>query len=784
MRFFLDRRTLLAGSSFLAMAGFPGIGQAWAKTSGVAGPKLTPAPLSSVKLSPSIFADAQAANRDYLASLDPERFLHNFYLSAGLDAPKPGYGGWESNGIAGHSLGHWLSAVSIIVANTGDGELTTSLDHCLAEMARIQRAHGDGYCGGTTVERDGEILDGKIVFEEVRRGEIRSGGFDLNGGWVPLYTWHKIHAGLIDVHRLTNHATALPIMLGIADYLGTILEGLDETQLQRVLDAEHGGLNEAYADTYALTGDPRWLRLARRIYHRAVLDPIVAGEDRLAGLHANTQIPKVLGLARINEVSSDESFANAARFFHDTVFDHHTYVIGGNSDREHFGPPDQRADRLSHATCEACNTYNMLKLNRTLFGWAPDARLVDLYENAQLNHIMAHQRPDDGRFVYFMPLAPGARRIYSEPEDSFWCCVGSGMESHAKHADSIFWGNDNALSVNLYIPSRLDWDVPGLGITMDTPMPFEGRATLTVERAPAADRTIALRIPGWAHDATVELNGRAITPVEQAGYALIRRKWSAGDRIALTLPMRLSVEATPDDPSVVAFKHGPLVLAADLGPTDEEFAGLGPALVKRGSAGDLLSPGADGINYAAKGAMGEHLRLQPFFNAYDRRAAVYFPTFSPDEWASNRDTYLKTLEADRALAERTLDTLFLGEMQPERDHAFAPSRSEVVNWNGRAARRVPPGDSVSFRMLRHKGPAVLQVLVHRADADKRFRIKIDGKAYSDAWPDPVGEREFVMLQYPVPGRNAASTRHVDVEITALEEQALLYEIAMLAAVDP
>lgn len=745
---------------------------------------MSAAPLTAVTLLPSIFADAQAANRDYLASLDPERFLHNFYLSAGFDAPKPSYGGWESKGIAGHSLGHWLSGVAMIIANSGDGELKACLDHCLAEMARIQLAHGDGYCGGTTVERNGTVVDGKIVFEEVRRGAISSGGFDLNGGWVPLYTWHKIHAGLIDVHRLTDHPRAMPIMLGLADYLGTILEGLDEAELQQVLNAEHGGLNEAYADTFDLTGNPRWLRLARRIFHRAVLDPIVAEEDRLEGLHANTQIPKILGLARIHEVSGDAAFARAAQFFHDTVFDHHSYVIGGNSDREHFGPPDQRADRLSHATCEACNTYNMLKLNRHLFSWNAHANLFDHYENAQINHIMAHQRPDDGRFVYFMPLAAGARRIYSEPEDSFWCCVGSGMESHAKHADSIYWSDSEALYVNLYIPSRLDWAVPGLALTMETPMPFEGLASLTIERAPTSERTIALRIPGWAQNPTISLNGREIDYDELAGYATIRRHWSPGDRIDLTLPMRLSVVTMPDDPSIVAFRHGPLVLAADLGPASEEFAGLGPAMVRDGSATSLLSRLGQGTSYVASGAMGEDLVLQPFFNAYDRRGAVYFPTFSSEEWASSREIYLETLEADRALARRTLDTLFLGEMQPERDHSFRPSQSEVVNWNGRAARRVPPGDTVSFRMLRHRGPAVLQVLVHRADAATPFRIVIDNEVQTGEWPEPVGDREFVSLEFPVPGHNASSARYVDIVITALEQQALLYEIAMLTAVDP
>jgi len=773
----LTRRALLWGTATVAISGPAIAGPDFVWRARTSADTATPVPIAAVRLRPSIFADALAANRSYLVSLDPERLLHNFYHSAGLEAPKPAYGGWEAMGIAGHSLGHWLSAASILIANTGDFELASKLDHTLAEMARIQSVHGDGYCGGTTVERNGKIVDGKVVFEEVRRGEISSHGFDLNGGWVPLYTWHKVHAGLIDAHRLAGNPRAMPVLLGIAGYLADVLEGLDDDQIQRVLAAEYGGLNETYADTYALTDNPRWLRLAQRFYHRAVLDPVVAGVDRLDGLHANTQIPKVIGLARIHELTGQAPMADAARFFHHTVVHHHSYAIGGNSDREHFGPPDRIADRITDATCEACNSYNMLKLTRHLYQWAPDASLFDYYERAQINHIMAHQNPADGRFVYFMPLAAGARRTFSDPEDSFWCCVGSGMESHAKHADSIFWTGPNTLYVNLYIPSELDLSGRGLTLVLDSAMPHAGNATLTVLRAPKRRHTIALRLPAWADKPTIALNGTPVTPVLRGGYAMIERNWRKGDTIELTLPMSLRTEPTPDDPSVISFAYGPLVLAADLGPAAEPYEGIGPALI----AGTVPQQEVGSLTFVAEGALGERLNLSPFYSQYDRRSAVYFPTFNAAEWAGKRDQYLHAQRESLALAQRTVDTLYLGEMQPERDHSFVPGKSEVVNWNGRSARRLFAGSTMSMTLARHPGPSILRLTVFSGDAAHTFAITVDGKPLDNPWPKPGPGDRFVALDFPLPNFGVRGRDKAVIDISAIDAEALLYEVRMMTA---
>lgn len=563
----ISRRVFLVTASAAALVA-PG----WTRAAGDAGRiKVRPVPLASVRLKPSIYATAVETNRKTLLALSPDRLLHNFHASAGLPPKGEVYGGWEARGVAGQTLGHYLTACSLMFAQTGDAAVRDRVAYIVAELARIQAAHGDGYVGGTIVERGGKDVDGKIIFEELRRGEVSSGGFDVNGGWVPLYVWHKVHAGLIDAERYGGLAAARPVMLGMAGYLATIIEGFDDAKLQTLLAAEHGGLNESYAETHALTGDPRWLAVAERIRHRAVLDPLTEGRNILPGLHANTQIPKLIGLARLHELTGDPRHAAAARFFHRTVIDRHSYVIGGNSDREHFGQPGAISTAITERTCESCNSYNMLKLTRHLYGWAPDARQFDYYERAHLNHIMAHQHPETGRFVYFMPLSAGARRTYSTAEDSFWCCVGSGIESHSKHGDSIWWRDRATLYVNLFIPSTLDWE--GVKLDLDTRYPFGEEVVLTIG---ALDRALALRLPGWCADPRVTVNGKPAVFERRDGYAVLDRRWRKGDRVALTLPMALRAESTPDDPRMLAYFHGPVVLAADLGPADQAYDGLAP----------------------------------------------------------------------------------------------------------------------------------------------------------------------------------------------------------------
>ncbi|MEO7188433.1 MAG: glycoside hydrolase family 127 protein [Sphingomicrobium sp.] len=740
--------------------------------------RVAPVPARFVRLKPSVFADAFEANRRFLLSLDPQRLLHNFYVSAGLPPQGPAYGGWEAQGIAGHSFGHWLSGCSLAIANTENSALTAKLDHALGELARIQAAHRDGYVGGTTVRRDGKTVDGKIVFEEIRRGDIRSQGFDLNGGWVPIYAWHKVQAGLIDAHKLAKNERALPILLGMAGYLATIVEGLSDAQVQIMLRAEHGGINEAFAETYAITGNRRWLNIAEKLRHKAVLDPLTAQRDILPGLHANTQIPKVIGLARLHELTGSPAHAAAARFFHRTVTGHHSYVIGGNSDREHFGKPGQLQGRITDATCEACNSYNMLRLTRHLYGWRPHAEYFDYYERVQLNHMLAHQRPDSGMFAYFMPMVAGGKRKFSTPDTDFWCCVGSGMESHAKHADSIYWTDRETLYVNLFIPSALEWAERGLALDLDTKFPMEGEVRMTVRRPSRASTDIAIRLPVWAHEPTLRLNGKPAQYVRRDGYAVLKRRWKAGDRIDLSLPMILRSEPIPGDPSTVAFLSGPLVVAADLGPADREFDGAAPALLVDGAPAAALMPVAGAAHqYRAAHVLGGEFRLRPFFPMYDRRTAVYFKSFTVASWSAERDAYLAA-EAVRAdLARRTIDVFHIGEQQPEQDHAFTATKSEADQFFGKSSRRISLGESMTFRVARRPGPSVLQLTYVWFEIDREIEIQVDGKTIAVERRTKPPKDDWVVVDYPLVPTGAPLS---EVRIKATKGDIAIYGVRVLA----
>lgn len=392
--------------------------------------RCTALPLDAVKLQPSIFLDAIDVNRRYMMSLSADRLLHNFLQYAGLPPKGAAYGGWEADTIAGHTLGHYLSALSKLHAQTGDAQARDRVAYIVSELARCQKAGGDGYVAGLTRRnRDGTIESGRKVFEGVHAGQIEAAKFNLNGSWSPLYTVHKMLAGLLDAQRYCGDEQAMQVAVGMGGYLDRCFAPLDEAQMRELMRCEFGGINESFAEMYARTGNERWLRLAQRFHDHAMIDPLSASHDALEHVHANTTIPKVIGVARVYEVAGDAAAAAAARFFWETVTAHYSYVIGGDGDREYFQKPDTIAQYLTEQTCEHCASYNMLKLTRHIYEWTPQARYFDYYERTLHNHIMAQQHPRTGMFTYMTPTISGATREYSTPYDSFWCCVGTGMES-------------------------------------------------------------------------------------------------------------------------------------------------------------------------------------------------------------------------------------------------------------------------------------------------------------------------------------------------------------------
>jgi hypothetical protein len=747
-RWAVDRRTLLAGAASAAL--IPSVARAQIGLSKPDGAK--PLPLSAVRLLPSPWSEAVEANRRYLHALEPDRLLHNFRTSAGLKPKGEVYGGWESDTIAGHTLGHYLTALSLMHAQTGDAECKRRVDYIVDELAEAQRAHGDGYVAGFTRKRDDVIEDGKVIFAELKRGDIRSMGFDLNGCWVPFYNWHKLYAGLFDAQAYCGNAKALPVAMALGGYIDGVFAALNDAQVQQVLDCEHGGINESFAELYARTNDARWLRLAERLRHRKVLDPLSVGQDVLPWIHANTQVPKIIGLARLHELTGNPGDANAARFFWDTVIRDYSYVIGGNADREYFPAPRTISRHITEQTCESCNSYNMLKLTRHLYAWQPEARLFDYYERAHLNHILAQQDPATGMFAYMVPLMSGSARHFSKPFDDFWCCVGSGMESHAKHGDSIWWQSTDTLLVNLYIPSVATWAEQGAALRMETAYPFGEQVSIALEGLDKPRSfAVALRIPGWCEGAKLRVNGQPVPAGSPGDYATVRRRWAKGDRITLDLPMRLRTEPTNDDPTVVALLNGPTVLAADLGPASAPFDGPAPALVAANLLAGFAPVDAAASRFRTTGiARPADLSFAPFFQLRDRRTAVYFRSFDEAGWQREQVAFAAEQARQQDIARRSVDVMNLGEMQPERDHGLTAKNSYAVTYRGRHGRDARTFGFFEFTSKVRPGPLVLQATYWGEERDKLFDILVDGTRIATERLTGEHPGDFFDKDYPIP----------------------------------
>ncbi len=730
---------------------------------------MRPLPLAAVRLTPSPWRRALESNRAYLQRLDPDRFLHNFRQQAGLAPKADPYGGWEGETIAGHSLGHYLSACSLMHAQTGDADCRGRSAYIVSELAACQRAGGDGYVAGFTRKNEvnGALEPGRRVTEELARGEIRSARFYLNGCWAPFYNWHKLFAGLLDADRHCGEAGALDVAARLAGFIEQALAPLDAGRMQTVLGTEFGGMSEVLAELSVRSRDPRWLRLAERFHDHVVLDPLIAGRDELAYLHANTQIPKLIGLARHAALTGNAAELEGARFFWRAVTQGRSYVIGGNSDRECFQEPGSISRYITEQTCESCNTYNMLKLTRSLYAAGPRAGYFDYYERAHLNHVLAQHRPDDGMFAYMVPLMSGAAREWSRPFDSFWCCVGTGMESHAKHGDSIFWQDPGTLYVNLYIPAVLEWEERDARVVLETGYPFEDRVVLRIERnGTRKPFDLALRLPAWCESPAARLNGRAVPAARGAdGYFRIRRRWRRGDIVELALPMSLRYEATPDDPATIALLRGPLVLAADLGPADSAFGGFEPALVGNDVLATITATDARRAAFASRGSgRPADLSFAPFFGQYDRRTAVYFRRYSPAEWEQALARREVERERVAALDARSLDVIRLGVEEDERRHGLTSEISYAVSYRFRPGRDARSGGFIEFDAAVQAGPLALRATYWGGERDRLFHIEVDGTRIATQRLQAELPGEFLDRDYALPAALVTGKSSVRVRI--------------------
>ncbi len=589
--------------------------------------RVQPFPLTQVQLTAGPFKEAQEANRGVLLRLPPDRLIHTFRLNAGIPSPAEPLGGWEKPDceLRGHFTGHFLSACGLMYSATGDREIKAKGDFIVAELAKCQQKLGGGYLSAFPKE----FFDRLNALKKV---------------WAPFYTLHKIMAGMLDMYQHCGNRQALDVLRGMADWTGQWSAPIAAAHMQDILDTEYGGMNDILYLLAAVTGDSRYAGIGDRFTKKRFFNPLALRRDELRGLHVNTHIPQAIGAARRYELSGDNRFRDVADYFWNAVTSARTYVTGGTSNGEAWREDPGRLAaelKLGADTAECCCAYNMLKLTRQLYGWTAHPRYFDYYERTLLNHRLGAIEPRTGASIYFLSLAPGAWKTFNAEYDSFWCCTGTGIEEFSKLADSIYFHDAEAIYVNLFVPSEVNWAEKGVRLRQETRFPDEQSTTLVLSAEKPVQMTINIRVPEWlGSGGSVSINGAAVEAFSSPGsYLRLSRIWKNGDRVEMQLPMRLRVAAMPDDPEVQAIRYGPLVLAGKLGSeglTREMTVGrMGPE-VKRlpMKVPAFRASGADPSAWI-KPASGEALAFQtvgqernvtlvPFNRLFGERYSIYW----------------------------------------------------------------------------------------------------------------------------------------------------------------
>lgn len=658
-------------------------------------------PLSSVRLLDGPFLKAQNLNMQYILQMDPDRLLVPYRRESGLPVQIESYPNWENTGLDGHIGGHYLSALSLMYASTHDSRIKKRLDYMIDALYVCQKHNGNGYLAG--------IPGGKKLWSEIKAGNIQASRFELNGKWVPLYNIHKVYAGLRDAWFYADNAKAKKMLIALTDWILDIIKKLTDEQIQEMLVSEHGGLNEIFADVATITGRDKYLDLAVKFSDRSILCSLMNRQDSLTGLHANTQLPKIIGFKRIAEVSNKYDWDKAAAFFWKTVVENRTVCIGGNSVREHFHAIDDFSPMIKgEQGVETCNTYNMLRLSRMLFHTSGDVRYMDYYERALYNHILSSQNPNTGGLVYFTQMRPGHYRVYSQHHTSMWCCVGTGIENHSKYGEMIYAHQDDDLFVNLFIPSVLSWKEKGIQLRQETKFPYQSTSTMMITADSPKHFMLHIRKPVWATDTEMEMkvNGKKVACRVNRGYISIERTWKAGDLVEFNLPMKLHAEGLPDKSQYVAFAYGPIVLASKTGNADQKGLYADDSRMGHVAKGTIIPLSEMPILVTEKGAevshltpdkrhpltfrikdlypkeKWKHLELIPFFSLHESRYIIYWHTVLPEEVDSLEQKMILEEKKQTRLNNASVDVIYCGQQQPESDHRISYGKPSIGYTEG------------------------------------------------------------------------------------------------------
>lgn len=748
-------------------------------------------PLGDITLLDGPLKHARDLNVQVLLKYDCDRMLAPYRKEAGLQPRKPSYPNWD--GLDGHVGGHYLSALAINAA-TGNEECRKRMEYMISELQLVLDANNQrpetwchNYIGG--------VPNSAKMWTAFSKGDFGP----YFGTWAPFYNIHKMYAGLRDAWLYCGNEQAKNLFLKFCDWAVDITRDLNDEQMEKMLGNEHGGMNEVLADAYAITGEQKYLDSARRFSHRMLLVPLENGKDCLDNMHANTQIPKVIGYQRIAELAHDVQYHNASEYFWEIVTRQRSLALGGNSRREHFPTKETCIDYINDIDGpESCNTYNMLKLTEDLNRVKPDGMYGDFYETAMFNHILSAQHPQHGGYVYFTPARPRHYRNYSAPNEAMWCCVGTGMEDHGKYGQFVWThekgvkAENDALYVNLFVASELNWKDRKMVIRQQTAFPYAETSVVEVAKGKGTF-ILKVRKPSWCDNFTVTGVGFDADSYEENGFVCIKRKWKKGDQVKISMPMHVYIKPMINVPQYVAIMYGPILLGMKTGKEDmrsliaddsrfgQYASGKKLALDK---APILLPKHLDDIAKDLKPIPGKPLHfklathmenaiegeLQPFFEIHDSRYMMYWLALGENEYKAYMQKLADEEKARQTLEARTVDKVNPGEQQPETDHRMETDDSNKGNTEGIFFRDAKDGHYFSY-LMQTKGEANLSLQLKFWGQDEwrtsEFDIYVNDKLLcsvnnSHRWRTT----QFKTVDYAIPSEFVKGKKEVRVKFVA------------------
>lgn len=761
-------------------------------------------PLGDVSLLDGPLKHARDLNIETLLKYDCDRLLAPYRKEAGLTPKAKTYPNWD--GLDGHVAGHYLTAMAINAA-TGSEEcrqrmlyMISELKECVEANAKNNPEWGVNYVGG--------FPGSAKLWSSFKEGNFGT----YFGAWAPFYNLHKMYAGLRDAWLYCGNEDAKTLFLQFSDWAIAITSKLSDAQMESMLGNEHGGMNEVLADAYAITKDKKYLDCAKRFSHKRLFTPMSQNQDCLDNMHANTQVPKVIGFERIAELTGEEAYHKASTYFWEIVTHDRSLAFGGDSRREHFPSKDACMDFINDIDGpESCNTNNMLKLTEDLHRNSPKAEYADYYELATFNHILSTQHPEHGGYVYFTPARPRHYRNYSAPNEAMWCCVGTGMENHGKYGQFIYTRVEDALYVNLFVASELNWKERGVVLRQETGFPYAEDSKITIAEGKGQFK-LMVRYPGWvkAGDFKVKVNGKDVTLISgPSSYVCIDRKWKKGDVVTVDFPMHNSIKYLPNVPQYIAIMHGPILLGMKTGTEDlahliaddsrfGQYAGgkklpidQAPILVEENDieniANQLVPVAGKPLHFTLKTKMLNPINgeLQPFFEIHDSRYMMYWLAFTGDKYKAYLDELAKQEQARQKLEANTVDKVQPGEQQPETDHKMQTDQSNTGNTNDCFFRDARNGHYFSY-LMQTAGEQNLKIRVKYWGVDdwrtNEFDIYVDDTLVKTVMnTKKFRSSEFKYEEYEIPAAALKGKTQVRVKFQAHQGKQVgeIYEVRLV-----